>query len=214
MTGSEPPAPVLDPDRPARGAPDGPVPARGDGGRRAGRFWSVRRVPAALLALVVLGGAGILLYDIAAVRADRPAMEWRRALAGDLDRWRAGDPWVLVVAAAVALLGICLIVTAATPGMRSVLPMRRDEPSVRAGLARDAAALVLRDRAMEVPGVQSARVRVRRSKIAVRARSHFRALDDVRADLDEALGSGIAELGLARSPALTVRVTRPPARKR
>ncbi|MBT2390332.1 hypothetical protein J7E87_13075 [Streptomyces sp. ISL-1] len=212
---TEPVRPVLDLDQSASAAAYEPrvAPDDGDGGK-AGRFWSVRRVPAGLLALVVLGGAGLLLYDIAAVRANRPAMQWRRALAADLAKWRVDELWVLAVAVAAMILGVCLIVIAVTPGLRSLLPMRRDIASVRAGLDRDAAALVLRDRAMEVSGVQSARVRTGRRKVSVRAVSHFRELDDVRADLDAAVGAAIKELGLARPPALTVHVRRPPAKKR
>ncbi|MFD9791707.1 DUF6286 domain-containing protein [Streptomyces sp. NPDC059070] len=188
-----------------------PVPTVTD--ERAGRFWSARRGPALLVALAVLALAGPLLYDIAAVRADRPAMRWRRRLA----HWSAvhalDDAVVLAGAGAAVLLGLWLIVLALTPGLRDVLPMRRTTAGVRAGLDRSAAALVLRDRAMEVPGVQSARVRMGRAKVAVRAESHFRELDDVRADLDAALGAGIKELGLAGRPGLSVHVGRA-ARKR
>ncbi|MGW2813161.1 DUF6286 domain-containing protein [Streptomyces sp. NPDC001415] len=188
-----------------------PALAEGEGGK-AGRFWSVRRVPAGLLALVVLATAGLFLYDIAAVRAHRPAMRWRVRLAD----WLAGHPVddvaVLAGAGAVALLGVWLIVLAVTPGLRGILPMRRESAAVRAGLDRAAAALVLRDRAMEVAGIQSVRVRMGRSRVVVRALSHFRELDDVRADLDAALGAGIRELGLAGPPGLAVHVSRP-ARK-
>jgi hypothetical protein len=183
-------------------------PAAQDDGR-APRFWSARRVPAGLCALVLLGGAGILLYDIAAVRAGRDAMQWRRSLADALAERPLDDTAVLVGAGVAAALGLWLILLAATPGLRAVLPMRRTHPDVRAGLDRDAAAMVLRDRAMEVSGVQSVRVRMRRSKVDVRALSHFRALDDVRADLDAALGEGIRELGLGSAPRLSVRVARP-----
>ncbi|MEU3607356.1 DUF6286 domain-containing protein [Streptomyces sp. NPDC035033] len=176
---------------------------------RARRFWSVRRIPAALLAAVVLGGAGLLLYDVAAVRADRSAMSWRRELADGLATRPLDDPWVLAGAAVAALLGVWLLVLALTPGLRAVLPMRRTHPDVRAGLDREAAALALRDRAMEVSGVQSVKVRAGRAKVAVRAVSHFRPLDDVRADVESVLTDGIEELGLARPPALTVRVDRP-----
>ncbi|MFP1623652.1 DUF6286 domain-containing protein [Streptomyces sp. 5K101] len=207
--------PVREPDQSASAAEYDPAPAAAEGVHgRAGRFWSARRVPAALLALVGLAGSGLLLYDIVAVRAGRPAMHWRRALADHLDRWRLDELAVLAVAAAALLVGVWLIVLAATPGLRRVLPMHRDRAHLRAGLDRQAAALVLRDRAMEVSGVQSVRVRMGRSKARVRARSHFRALDDVRADLDAALSLGIRELGLARPPALAVRVGRPPAGKR
>ncbi|MFE1958292.1 DUF6286 domain-containing protein [Streptomyces sp. NPDC059479] len=181
----------------------------GEADHRAGRFWSTRRVPAALTALVVLGAAGLLLYDVAAVRAGHRAMEWRRGLADELARQPLDETWMLVAACVAMALGLWLIALALTPGLRRVLPMRRDVADVRAGLDREAAALALRDRAMEVSGVRSARVRVGRSRVTARALSHFRELDAVRADLDEVLATGIGELGLARPPSLTVRVRRP-----
>ncbi|MFF2849167.1 DUF6286 domain-containing protein [Streptomyces sp. NPDC058001] len=173
-----------------------------------GRFWSGRRVPAALVALVVLGGSGLFLYDIAAVRAGQPAMHWRKALARELAHRPVDNVWVMVGAGAVAVLGLWLIVLAVTPGLRAVLPMRPTH-DVRAGLHRAAAAMVLRDRAMEVSGVQSVRVRTRRHKVDVRAQSHFRPLDEVCADLDAVLADTIRSLGLGRPPALSVRVRRP-----
>ncbi|MGY3683584.1 DUF6286 domain-containing protein [Streptomyces sp. TE33382] len=200
---------ALELDQSASSAAYDPVPTQGKDGGRAGRFWSARRVPAALLALVVLGGAGLLLYDIAAVRADHPAMRWRRSLADGLAERPLDDVWVLAGAALAAAIGLWLILLALTPGLRDLLPMRRDRAEVRAALDRTAAALVLRDRAVEVSGVQSVRVRMGRGKAAVRAVSHFRELDDVRADLDTALGAGIKELGLTRPPSLSVHVRRP-----
>ncbi|MFE7479680.1 DUF6286 domain-containing protein [Streptomyces sp. NPDC057552] len=186
-----------------------PVPTLEQGGGRAGRFWSARRVPAALLALVLLGAAGLLLYDIAAVRTGQSAMQWRRSLADGLAERRLDDVWVLVGAGVAAAIGLWLLLLALTPGLRDLLPMRRDRAGVRAGLDRTAAALVLRDRAVEVPGVQSVRVRMGRNRAKVRAVSHFRQLDDVRNDLDTVLATAVRELGLAKPPGLSVQVHRP-----
>ncbi|MCX4525168.1 DUF6286 domain-containing protein [Streptomyces sp. NBC_01551] len=172
------------------------------------RFRSARRVPAALTALVVLGVAGLFLYDLAAVRAHRPGMGWRRELAHQLERHTPADPGVLIGAGVLALVGAVLLVLAVAPGLRGILPMRTPEPGVRAGLGRKDAALVLRDRAMEVSGVRSARVKVGRRRIRVRATSHFRELDDVRADLDAVLAVGVEELGLAHAAPPRVRVRR------
>ena len=141
---------------------------------------------------------------------DRPAMQWRRATAQHLASWQTDNVWVLVVAAVAVVLGICLIVLAATPGLRWLLPMRRDVPSVRAGIDREAAAMVLRDRAMEVSGVQSVRVRMGRSKVSVRARSHFRELDDVRGDLDDDARRGHRRTG-PREAAVAACARRPAA---
>ncbi|MBT2384224.1 DUF6286 domain-containing protein [Streptomyces sp. ISL-11] len=206
MSGTEaavgPPAPEEDAARPA---PPTEAPAAG----HARRFWSTRRLPAALVSAVVLGAAGILLYDVSAVRAHRPAMGWRRRLARELAARPLDDAWIVVGAAAAVLAGLWLIALALTPGLRGVLPMRRDNPDVRAGLDRKAAALVLRDRAMRVSGVRSVRVDVGRRRVRARAQSHFRDLDEVRADLDSVLADGVDRLGLARRPALSVSVRRP-----
>ncbi|AJP01393.1 membrane protein [Streptomyces cyaneogriseus subsp. noncyanogenus] len=194
-----------------KAAGTGPAPSAAPGGApgRAGRFWSARRVPAGVVALLLLLLAGVFLYDIAAVRADRPALAWRRELARQLARRPLDDPWVLTGAAVAAALGLWLLLLAVTPGLRDLLPMRRAHPDVRAALHRDAAAAVLRDRAVEVAGVQSARVRMGRRKAKVRAVAHFREPEEVRADLDSALGDAAQALGLARPPALSVRVARP-----
>jgi hypothetical protein len=200
-------------DQSASAAAYGPPPVLEDGAGGERRFWSARRVPAGIVALLLLLVAVFFLYDIAAVRADRPAMHWRRELARQLAERPLDDIWVLIGAGVAAALGLWLIVLAATPGLRGVLPMSRTHPDVRAGLHRDAAAMVLRDRAMEVAGVQSARVRVRRRKADVRAVSHFRELDDVRGDLDVTLTEAITALGLARPPALSVHVVRTTRKK-
>ncbi len=173
------------------------------------RLWSVRRVPAGVLALLLVAGAGLLIYDLVAVRAEQSAMTWRKELAQQFAGRSLDDRWVLAGAALAVLVGLGLLVLAVTPGHRSALPMRSGDRDVRAWLDSGAAALVLRDRAMEVAGVQSVRVRVYRSKVEVRAVSHFRELDEVRADLDAALGDGIMSLGLVAGPALSVTVSRP-----
>jgi hypothetical protein len=187
--------------------PEAEAPPDDLGGGR--RFWSARRVPAAVVAVLLFVVAGAFLYDVTAVRAGRDALAWRRELARQLAERPLDDIWVLVGAGVAAALGLWLIVLAATPGLRDVLPMRRTRPDVRAGLHRGAVGLVLRDRATEVAGVQSVRVRTGRRRADVRAVSHFRDLDDVRADLDAVLGEAILGLGLAHPLALSVHVRRP-----
>lgn len=135
-------------------------------------------------------------------------MSWRRELARQLAERHLDDTWVLAGAALAAALGLWLIALALTPGLRALLPMRRPHPDVRAALRRDAAAQVLRDRAVEVSGVQAVRVRMRRRKADVRAASHFRELADVRADLDTTLTEAIRGLGLTHPPRLALRVRR------
>ncbi len=101
----------------------GPVPTlEQGGGGRSGRFWSARRVPAALVALVVLAGTGLLLYDIAAVRAGHSAMKWRRELADGLATRPLDDVWVLVGAGVLAALGLWLLLLAVTPGCARFCP--------------------------------------------------------------------------------------------
>ncbi|MFF5674554.1 DUF6286 domain-containing protein [Streptomyces hygroscopicus] len=229
-----PPASAPPPASPsAYGAGAGTGTGTGSGDRnpsvRVRRFWSVRRVPAGIVALVLAAVAGLLLYDVAAVRSGRPAMRWRDWLADQLATRPLDDAWVMGGAGLLAVLGVWMVVLALTPGLRGLLPMRPPKAGVegaaggggsgagavvRAGIDRTSAGLVLRDRAMEVPGVRAARVDVGRRRIRARALAHFRDLDEVRADLDAALHEGIRQLGLARRPALSVHVRRPAKSKR
>ncbi|MFF9221733.1 DUF6286 domain-containing protein [Streptomyces viridosporus] len=198
----------------APGAGTGATAAIDASDRSARRFWSARRIPAAVVALLSAAAVGLLLYDVVSVRAGRSAMHWRRRLAEELATRPLDDIWMIVGAALAMALGLWLFLLAVTPGLRRLLPMR--QPSgipgtgeVRAGLDRRAAALVLRDRAVQVPGVRSAQVAVGRRKVKARARAHFRDLEEVRADLDATLREAVRALGLARQPKLTVHVRRP-----
>jgi hypothetical protein len=185
------------------------VTSEDQGAVKARRFWSGRRVPSAITAAAGLGLAGLFLYDISSVRADRKAMSWRKDLADELATRHLDDVWIITGASVAAALGLWLIVLALTPGRRRVLPMARHGASgVRAGLDRRAAELVLRDRAMEVSGIRWARVAVRRRRIRARAGSHFRDLEDVRRELTATLGDAVRQLGLARPPELRVHVQR------
>ncbi|MGW0874174.1 DUF6286 domain-containing protein [Streptomyces sp. NPDC002740] len=202
-------APSAD-DTPATGA-TAPTDASGGPPRR---FWSARRIPAALVAILSAAAVGLLLYDVVSVRAGRPAMSWRRRLAEELATRPLDDIWVIVGAVVAMALGLWLFLLAVTPGLRRLLPMRQSTEvpgagDVRAGLDRRAAALVLRDRAVQVPGVQSAQVDVGRRKVTARAQAHFRDLQEVHADLAATLGEAVTSLGLARQPTLSVRVRRP-----
>ncbi|MFE5097670.1 DUF6286 domain-containing protein [Streptomyces sp. NPDC056638] len=170
--------------------------------------------PAAVVALLSVAAIGLLLYDVVSVRADRPGMSWRRRLAEELATRPLHDIWMTVGAAVAMALGLWLFLLAVTPGLRRLLPMRHPTGipgtgEVRAGLDRHAAALILRDRAVRVSGVQSARVDVGRRKVKARAQAHFRDLNEVHADLDAALSEAATNLGLAQQPTLDVRIRRP-----
>ncbi|BDH04475.1 DUF6286 domain-containing protein [Streptomyces seoulensis] len=201
------PMPVVDTGKhlPQPVEPTAPPPSA----RSSGRFWSARRVPSAIVALLLLGGAGLLLYDVVAVRTGQPAMYWRRELARQLAEHPLDYIPVLAGAAFVTAVGLWLILLALTPGLRQLLPMLRPRPDVRAALTRDAAAQVLRDRAVEVSGVREARVRMRRRRADVRVISHFRDPAEVRTDLDAALAGAVTDLGMARRPKLSVRLRGP-----
>ncbi|MFD4791212.1 DUF6286 domain-containing protein [Streptomyces sp. NPDC058459] len=201
------PMPVVDTGKHPPPAAGQPALSPDAGG--SGRFWSARRVPSAIIALLTLGGAGLLLYDVVAVRTGHPAMYWRRELARQFAARPLDDIPVLAGAAFVTAVGLWLILLALTPGLRRLLPMLRPRPDVRAALTREAAAQVLRDRAVQVSGVREARVRMRRRRAEVRVISHFRDPAEVRGDLDTALAGAVTELGMARRPKLSVRLRGP-----
>ncbi|MCZ0999765.1 DUF6286 domain-containing protein [Streptomyces mirabilis] len=170
---------------------------------RSHRPWSARRVPAALVASVILVAAVAALVDVVAVRAGRPAAgdgtlptNWPPALGR-----RVGAHG----AAVAAVLGIWLIVLAVTPAYATGCPSL-PAPGLRASLDRDGAADLLRDAAIRVPRVSRARVRVRRHRVKARADIRFRDPQRVKEDLTAVLDEERDQLVLARPPRIVVRV--------
>ncbi|MEV8533193.1 DUF6286 domain-containing protein [Streptomyces sp. NPDC051211] len=196
----------------AKEPPDAPQPQHtstpGHRTRPARRLWSARRIPAALTALVIAAATGILLFDISMVRAGQEAAAWRSRLAHELATRPLDDIWMLTGAALTAALGLWLIILALTPGLRHQLPLNTPggQNPVRAVLDRDAAALLLRDAAMRVPGVSRARIRVRRHHIKARADIRFRDPDEVKTELTDVLHEQRDQLALTHPPRITLRV--------
>ncbi|MEU3460370.1 DUF6286 domain-containing protein [Streptomyces sp. NPDC006733] len=174
--------------------------------RHARRFWSARRVPAAVAALLLAAATGTLLVDLARVRAGHPAMAWRVDLAHHLATRPLTDGWITTGAAVAAALGLWLTVLAVTPGHRALLPMRRDDPAVRAGIDRSAAAWVLHESALQVSGVRTVSITVHRRRATAHVTSHFRELEAVRTDVGAALAQGLRQLALARPLRLRIRL--------
>ncbi|MFD3875654.1 DUF6286 domain-containing protein [Streptomyces sp. NPDC058623] len=179
-----------------------------DDTRPSHRLWSARRIPAALAALVIAAGTGILLFDVSNVRAGGEAAAWRTRLAHELATRPLDDIWTLTGAALTAALGLWLIVLALTPGLRHQLPLNAPagQGKVRAVLDRDAAALMLRDAAMRVPGVSRAKIRVRRHHIKARADIRFRDPAEVKTDLTAVLHEQRDKFALTHPPRITLRV--------
>jgi Family of unknown function (DUF6286) len=211
---SEPPSSGPEPSGPpSSGAATGtlppveretPAPADDDPAGR--RFWSPRRVPSAVVALLGLVATVGVLEDTISVRAGNAAQQWRRDVADDIATRHLDDGWMIGGAFLAVVLGLWLIWLALTPGLRAVLPMRTTTPGMRAGLDRRAAALVLRDSALQISGVSWIRVKVRRKKVKARATVHFRELEEVRGELHEVLEGTLDSLALSRRPALELAV--------
>ncbi|WP_434597564.1 DUF6286 domain-containing protein [Streptomyces sp. A5-4] len=188
-------------------APDGPTeqPAAPRARRRA---WSARRLPAALLALAGAALCGALLFDALTSGGDTAV----RLQEGVLDRLAdTGYTGARVTAAGacVALLGVWLIVVAVAPGARRRLPMATGSPDVRADLDRGGAQRLLRDAALDVPGVTAARVRVRRGmRVGARVTVAFGDPADVRTAATARLDAALLGLGSTRPGRLRVRVVR------
>jgi hypothetical protein len=190
-------------------APGGPPDGTGAvvAGTPPRRFWSARRNAAALASLLVLAAAGALLYEEIYVRSGHAAHAWRTWITDQLAQRQLNDAWVVTGSAVACVLGLWLLLLAATPGLRRQLPLAAvGSTGLRAVLDRRSAAAMLRRAALETPGVQQATARVRRRKAKVVATVGFGDQQEVKEALTRHLAAERVRLGLVSPPLVSVTV--------
>ncbi|MFJ5925207.1 DUF6286 domain-containing protein [Kitasatospora sp. NPDC092948] len=152
--------------------------------RGAGRWLrSERGVVTALVVAVVVVAAGMLLYDVIAVRSGGEARPWRRDLAHQLATRHLDDPWVLGFAAGAVLLGLVLLALAFRRGLRGWLAL---EPRGTA-IHRSAVTALLSRRAQQHADLHSWQVKVgrRRTRVTVAGTTDPAGVErHLRAELD------------------------------
>jgi hypothetical protein len=157
---------------------------------------SPRTRAAALVALLLLAGSAVLLYDAASSWGGHRPGSWRSWLAGQLATRQLNTGWVLGGAAVVLLLGGWLLVLAVASGGRRWLVLRHAPGVV---IDRKGVAALLQTRALELPMVAHARVRAGRR--CHRVTVHGSA--DLAAARTE-LAAELARIGLLKEPKLRV----------
>lgn len=106
---------------------------------------------------------------------------WNPAVERAADTLRRTDwhsPWVLLAGGLLAVTGVVLLV-AALPGRPRVIALRGGDPRVAGALTRSAMQRVLMHAALDVPGVEKAKVRLRgrskrRRRVVVWAGTRYR----------------------------------------
>ncbi|MFE1794677.1 DUF6286 domain-containing Asp23/Gls24 family envelope stress response protein [Streptomyces sp. NPDC059517] len=195
-------------DRPPTDNPPADEPAQAPPTSRTPlRWWSGRRLPTLLLALSALVACGAVAVDLIMVHAaGRSAAVWRTDALHWLTRHGPGEAAVTAGAAAVAVLGLLMVVLALTPGHRGLLTVTTPAPNLWAALDRTAVAALVRDAVGQTQGIGPVKVRVRRRSVSVRAGLAFgdraHALEEARHLARGALDS----CNLRRPPRLRVRV--------
>jgi hypothetical protein len=171
------------------------------------RPWSSRRNASAAVALVGLFLTGSVLYEEIYIHTGHSAHRWRIAVTNALSDHTLDSGWVIGAAALACVLGLWLLVLAATPGLRRLLPMTAaGTTGIRAALDRGAVAAALHRATLEVPGISGARVRAGRRRAVIRATVRFGQHEEARDALVATLATERDRLGLVRPPTIKVKV--------
>ncbi|TDD64916.1 alkaline shock response membrane anchor protein AmaP [Actinomadura darangshiensis] len=118
------------------------------------------------------------------------------------------DPDVLVVAGGVAALGTAFLL-AALPGRLRGIPLAGDDPRLAGVIGRAALRRALADAALDVPGIERARVRglgVLRRGLVVRATTCYRNPANSAELVQRAIGARLDRIEPMHRPAVDVRL--------
>ncbi len=199
--------PLSEQPRPARsGAWSRPGPRR-----MARREFRPRRTIPGVLVAAVLAAAGIIGCIWAASAALGHPL-WNVSygdFAGPMQttaHW--DDTRTLAIAAAVAFVGLVLLLTAVLPGRPRAVVLASGDDSVIVGVPRRSLRRSLGWLAVEVPGIDSARVRIRRRSVTVRATTRLRDTAGLREGVRAVVQERLDALDPLWPPRVRVRLRR------
>ena len=185
--------------------------SRTDARTTALRRRPARTIPATLTAVVLLAlGVGLVWAAVQRlVQGSWPAFAdqtgaWVAALA-----W--GTVWVLVLAIAVAVLGLILLVAAIKPGPPTAMSVDSGSSADAAGastevvMTRRSVAKLATARAGQVDGVDSVSSVVGARKITVSVKTPSQQLAEIEQQVRDRVTDALQSAGLAPMPAVVVR---------
>lgn len=165
----------------------------------------VDRLLAAVLGLALLAGGLIVAVEIVVAGFERrpwvlPHDDWYRS--ARLHTWDSAPPrWIFIGLAAAGLLLLLVQLARRRPAALALAPGPVPADVSRRSLERSFAR-----EATSVDGIAAAKAKVGREKAAVVASSNRRRADDLEPVISQALDRRMAAIGLARPPAVRVKV--------
>lgn len=166
-----------------------------------------RSLPAAITALAV-GAAGVTVaIDVISVQTGNRALIYPyRQIAAQMRAARWDNPAVMAVAAAIAAVGLLLVVAAVVPGRPRVVPVTGGSDEVAVGASRRSLRRSVRSAVLGVDGIHAARVKLHRRSLRVTATTRLRDRSGLSGAVRAAVTERLEQLGPRRSPRVKVRL--------
>ncbi|MEV4353983.1 DUF6286 domain-containing protein [Nonomuraea sp. NPDC004186] len=188
--------------------PGAAVPARHTGLRRASRVLRpARTLPGALVALTLAAGLGATAAEIVSGLLGH-RLGWvpvnRLVELASRTTW----PELATAAAGMVGAGTFMLLLAIVPGQSRLVPVETSDPRTVIGITRSGLRRTLRAAAQQVPGVDRARVRLRRSTIEVTVMTGTESSGTMLRQVGTAVGDRLAGVGTLGTGEVVVRLRR------
>lgn len=158
---------------------------------------TINRLLAALLALALILGGLLVAAEIVLARVGQPYWFIPRQQWGS---WLTDQTWdaslVRLILAAMALVGLLLLLAALRRGRPRLLPVSSDSPGVRVDVVRRGAERAIVAATGRTSGVRSASASIGRRKATIKAKTVSRSTGDIQQEALSAVTARLADLGL------------------
>lgn len=164
-------------------------------------------LPAVLAASLLTVSGGSTVVQVVSSRLGHPVL--RPRVIGRIHVLTWDDTAPMAAGGGLALAGLLLVLAAVLPGRTRTAPLAGDDPRFVTGLGRSSLRAALRATVVDVPGVDSATVRLRgrlRPRAEIRVVGGFRDPGELGEQVADAVHDRLAGLDPVRVPVVAVHV--------